>query len=385
MSLGVFAGVFTMAFYRGMANQRLKSAIKTEVSHIQLHTPAFDKVNEIDNYMDSADVRLAYIRQQAGVVNASKRLIVNAIVNSAEKGSGIELMGVDPEKEAEVTDIKEKLIAGSYLEDLKRGKPIVIGEKLAEKLDLKTGSKIVVGILNVSGQPVYYQYRVGGIFKTVSTVFDESTAFIRYDDILQMTGLPEGSAHEIAIYMGDTQDSSPLANLLKKTYPGLDVKEWREIMPELGYLTETMDVYMYIFIIIILLALGFGIVNTMLMVILERIREIGMLMAVGMNKLRVFMMIMLETIFLSLTGGVLGIITGAWVSVIYSTRGIDLSGLYGKGFAALGYDSVIYTVIQPKMILGVSLLVILTGIAASVFPALKALRLNPAEAVRTDV
>jgi putative ABC transport system permease protein len=156
-------------------------------------------------------------------------------------------------------------------------------------------------------------------------------------------------------------------------------------MPELGYLTETMDLYMYIFIIVILFALGFGIVNTMLMAVLERIHELGMLMAVGMNKIIIFKMIMLETVFLSLTGGVIGIFAGLVVSQIYSTKGIDLSGLYGEGFAALGYDSVIYTVIQMKMIIGVTLLVIFTGIISSAFPALKALRLNPAEAVRTDV
>ncbi len=383
--LGVFAGVFTMAFYRGMANQRLKSAIKTEVSHIQIHAPEFMKVNEVDNFIDSADARLKFIRGQNGVEAASKRLIVNAIINSAEIGSGVRLFGVVPENESEVTDIKARLTEGNYLEDIKRGRPILIGKKLSEKLSIKIGSKLVIGMLDLHGQPVYNQFRVGGIFHTSSNVYDETNVFIDYYDLLSMAGLPEGSAHELAVYMGNTEDSFPLAHLLKTRYPYLDISEWNQILPELGYLTETMDLYMYIFIIIILLALGFGIVNTMLMVVLERIHELGMLMAVGMNKIRIFRMIMLETVFLSLTGGIIGIILGIIVSKIYSTKGIDLSGLYGEGLAAIGYDSIIYTVIQLKMIIGVTLLVILTGILSSVFPALKALRLNPAEAVRTDV
>jgi putative ABC transport system permease protein len=383
--LGVFAGIFTMAFYRGMANQRIKSAIKTEVSHIQLHTPKFEKVNEIDNYMDSADIRLAFIRKQTGVEAASKRLIVNAIINSAEKGSGIRIFGIEPANEEKVTDIKSRIFEGNYLEDIKRGKPIVIGQKLANKLDVKLGSKLVTGIIDSKGQPVYYNFRIGGIFKTANNVYDETTVFIRYEDLVLMTGLPNGCAHELAVYMGTMQNSAPVAKMLRSRFPELDIKEWNQIMPELGYLTETMDTYMYLFIIVILLALGFGIVNTMLMVVLERIRELGMLMAVGMNKLRIFKMIMLETVLLSLTGGLAGIVSGIIVSEIYSTRGIDLSGLYGEGFRALGYDSVIYTVIQLKMIISVTFLVILTGILSSIFPALKALRLNPAEAVRTDV
>jgi ABC-type lipoprotein release transport system permease subunit len=319
------------------------------------------------------------------VLTASKRLIVNAIINSAEKGSGVKLVGIVPENESKVSDINDRLVEGEYLKEIKRGRPIVIGKKLSEKLDIKTGSKLVVGMLDIHGQPIYNQFRVGGIFKTASNVYDESTVFINYEDLIMMSGVPEGSAHEIAVYMGTTENSAPVAQVLKSEFPDMNISEWHQIMPELGYLTETMDFYMYIFIIVILFALAFGIVNTMLMVILERIHELGMLMAVGMNKIRIFKMIMLETVFLSLTGGLLGILAGIFVSYIYSIKGIDLSGLYGDAFAALGYDSVIYTVIQMKMIIGVTFLVILTGIISSVFPALKALRLNPAEAVRTDV
>ncbi len=383
--LGVFAGIFSMAFMRGMANQRLYSAIKTEVSHIQIHTPAFQKANELNNYLDSADIRLTFIRSQDGVVDASKRIIVNAIINSAERGSGIRLLGIDPEHESRVTDLKSRLLEGNYLEELSKGTPIVIGQKLADKLEVKMGSKLVVGMLDSNGQPVYHQFRVGGIYKTVSNGYDETNAFIRYTDMITISGLPGSCAHELAVFMGSRDNSGELAGLLKTKYPELDIKEWDQVMPELGYLTEIMDVYMYIFIMIILLALGFGIVNTMLMVVLERIHELGMLMAVGMNKLRVFKMIMLETVFLSLTGGVLGIILGTVVAEIFRSRGIDLSGLYGEGFAAIGYDSVIYTTVQMNMIVGVTILVILTGLVSSVFPALKALRLNPADAIRTDV
>jgi putative ABC transport system permease protein len=226
ITMGVFAGVFTMAFYRGMANQRIKSAIKTEVSHIQIHKPEFMKVDELDLFIDSADAITEFILQQPEVVGASKRILANAIINSAEKGSGITLVGIVPVDESMVSDIKNRLVEGEYLEEIKRGRPVVIGNRLSEKLGLKIGSKLVVGLLDLHGQPVYNQFRVGGIYKTASNVYDETTVFIKYEDLIMMLGLPESSAHEIAIYLGTTENSAPLASTLKKEFPDLNISQW---------------------------------------------------------------------------------------------------------------------------------------------------------------
>ncbi len=385
IALGIFAGVFSMAFMRGMADQRLESAIMTEISHIQIHTPEFIDVNDIQHYFTNSKGILEKITGIEAVKYASRRIIINSIVNSAEKGGGIQLVGVEPGNEKNVTNLSNKLISGDYLGSLKRGKPILIGKKLAEKLGVDKGSKIVAGILDIEGTPLYYQFRVSGIFDIASSPFEERTAFVRYSDLQEITKLPVGAAHEIAVLVNNREFSGKVKSELDSLFPELEVRQWKEIMPELNYLTESMNLYMYIFILIILLALGFGIVNTMLMVVLERIKELGMLMAVGMNKLRVFKMIMLETVFLCLTGGVLGIALGSGVSLYFSKKGIDLSGLYGEGFSSVGYDSIIYTSLTPDMIYITVTLVILTGILSSVYPAIKALRLNPANAIRTDV
>jgi len=155
------------------------------------------------------------------------------------------------------------------------------------------------------------------------------------------------------------------------------------LMPDMQMMNKSMDLSMYIIVGIILAALGFGIVNTMLMVVLERIKEIGMLMAVGMNKLRIFLMIMLETVLLSLTGGVTGIALALLLVKITSNTGINLS-FYSQGLEAYGFDSVIFPKIDISIILQITLLVIFVGIIASIYPARKALKLNPAEALRSD-
>jgi ABC-type antimicrobial peptide transport system permease subunit len=119
------------------------------------------------------------------------------------------------------------------------------------------------------------------------------------------------------------------------------------------------------------------------MVILERVKELGMLMAVGMNKLRIFSMIVFETVFLSLTGGIVGVILSYVAVLITHKTGINISN-WSQGLEAMGFDSIVYPGITLPMLINVTLLVICTGIIASIYPARKALKLNPADALRTE-
>ena len=134
---------------------------------------------------------------------------------------------------------------------------------------------------------------------------------------------------------------------------------------------------------IIFLALAFGIINTMLMAIMERIKELGMLMAIGMSKKKVFLMIMLETIFLTFTGSVVGMILGALVLKITGHTGLDFSSV-GEGFEAVGYAAVVYPNIEINFFFGIIVLVILVGVLSSIGPARRALKLKPIDALRTE-
>ena len=154
-------------------------------------------------------------------------------------------------------------------------------------------------------------------------------------------------------------------------------------MPDIKMMNESMEFMIYIFVVIILLALGFGIVNTMLMVILERVKELGMLMAVGMNKLQIFTMIVLETIFLSLVGGVIGIGLALGLIAITNYTGVPLDR-WADGLSSAGFDTMVYPTIGIDSVVTVTILVIITGILSAIYPARKAIKLNPAEAIRIE-
>ena len=170
---------------------------------------------------------------------------------------------------------------------------------------------------------------------------------------------------------------------MAEKFPSLEVMSWKEIQPDLAMMTGWVQKFYAVFMVVILAALAFGIVNTMLMVVLERTKELGMLTAIGMNKKRVFGMIMLESVFLSLVGGVVGMIVSKIIIALTARNGINFSS-YKEGFEAMGYPSHIYPVISISFFLTVTLLIIVTGILSSIYPALKALKLDPAEALRTE-
>jgi ABC-type antimicrobial peptide transport system permease subunit len=132
---------------------------------------------------------------------------------------------------------------------------------------------------------------------------------------------------------------------------------------------------------IILLALGFAIVNTMLMVVLERTRELGMIMAIGMNRFKVFRMILYETMLLGVIGSIIGMLVSWWFTSYFGEQGIDIS-MVAQGFEALGYGSVMHPMLEFTDYVQVGFMVLVTGLIASVFPTIRALKMKPVEAIR---
>lgn len=383
IALGLLAGVFAIAFMQGAVDARIESVTRTEMSHLQVHAPHFLENNETGLYISDADSLTQKIQNLPEVVAASYRLIAEPFIMAAHGTGGGKMLGVIPEMEKHVTNISEKLVNGTYLEKDGRMPPVLIGEKLATKLKLKVGSKLNVQMVDLNGDLSSKGYRVCGIFKTVNTGFDESNFFVLYDDLRNQLGISGTVAHEIAMICNDGNMVDQVKKEVQPLVGNNEVKSWKELSPEMSILTESMDEYMYIFILIILLGLCFGIINTMLMAVLERTKEIGMLMAVGMNKRRIFSMIMLESVMLTLTGGILGVLLGSAVTKIFETRPIDVSA-FAEGLEKYGYGSQIYTSLQTETLITITFLVLLTGIISAVYPARKALKLNPAEATRTE-
>jgi ABC-type lipoprotein release transport system permease subunit len=370
---------------KGTGDQRVKEAVSRETSHLQVHHKAYTEDNEMHYVLNGDRERLETTLDTIRAVKAwSPRVKFMAMAGSANAGTGVMVMGVDPGKEQQVTDIHALISdsGGSWFNGC-RGIPVVVGQALAKKLKVRLHSKIVLTFQDMQGNLTGGAFRICGIYRTSNSVFDELNIFVNRNDIIPLLDAPPGTCHEIAIRMYDNDMTETTQEFLMDTFPALEIRNWKEIDPLLGMVNDFMDLWMYLFMGIILLALGFGIINTMLMAILERTRELGMLAAIGMNKRRIFFMIMLESVFLSLTGGVLGIILGTVLTVYTNHTGINLGSL-AEGFEKIGYSPVLYPSLDPLFFINLTLMVIVTGILAAVYPARHALRLRPADAIRNE-
>ena len=184
ITLGLCAGIFMTAFYQGMADQRIAKAINTELSHIQVHAPGFRQANDITKFMPDAAALRKKIMGLPGVVGVSDRLVIYSMVASAETGSGVKIVGIHPNEEKQATNLHTKLTQGDYFEK-DRKNSILIGQKLAEKLKVKLGSKVVITLQDIDNNITAGAFRVVGIFNSLNTGFDESNVFVRYQDLAQ--------------------------------------------------------------------------------------------------------------------------------------------------------------------------------------------------------
>lgn len=249
----------------------------------------------------------------------------------------------------------------------------------------KIRSKIRFTFTDMNGEMVQKSFRVCGIYKTNNTMFDQFNAFVKEESIASIAGLQPNDYHEINIILNDENDESvnALRDELKSKFHEVNVMTWKELAPDAGMMADFMSMYYYMIMGVIFFALAFGIINTMLMAVLERIKELGMLMAIGMNKKRVFNMIMLETIFLTIVGSVTGMILGGLLIGIFGQVGLNFASVQ-EGFEAFGWSAMVYPNIELSFFIGVTVMVIVIAILSSIIPARKALKLNPVEAIRTE-
>ncbi|MDA3890598.1 MAG: FtsX-like permease family protein [Salinivirgaceae bacterium] len=246
-------------------------------------------------------------------------------------------------------------------------------------------AKITFSFTRTNGEIGYQTFQVCGVFKTANTMFDQMSAFVKNEDLYAVAGLNANQFHEISIVTKSTdfKDIKAFQSKLSKAFPEQNFMTWKELAPDAGMLSDFMQIYYYIIMGIIFFALAFGIINTMLMAILERIKELGMLMAIGMKKLQVFAMIMLETVFLTLTGSFIGMLIGGVLISITSKTGLNFSSVE-EGFEAIGWSAIVYPNIELSFFFGVTILVIIVAILSSIIPARKALKLKPIEALRIE-
>jgi putative ABC transport system permease protein len=276
-------------------------------------------------------------------------------------------------------DFREALKSELKKKELDKFGNLIVGKAL----DYRIRNKVQITISDETGTPVQGTFRVCGIYKTTNTGFDQATVFVNANELAKLYDGKAILIHEISILLNNVENAGLVKEKLAGISPDNEINTWQELAPDAAMMNDYMVMYYIIFIGIIMLALAFGIINTMMMTILERTRELGMLMAIGMNRKKVFSMIMLETMFLTLVGAVAGMLSGWVIIELLGKTGIHFAS-WGEGFEEWGFAAIVYPVITPDFFLFITIMVIVTAIISSIWPARKALKLNPVETLRTE-
>ena len=380
MVLGLWSGLFTIAMSNGINEQRVKSAIDSYLHHIQIHNPSFEYNLDINKSIKDPLKILKELENNNLVKGYSSRIIISAMASSAHGAEGVKIIGIDSKNESQFSDISKNIIKGSYFTKIK-SKPALIGKKLAENLKLDVKKKLSFTFVDDNGDLQRIKFKVEGVFKTSSSIHDSGNVYVKKEDLNQLL-INNSIVHEVAILSNNIDNSDILKAELQNLFPKNKVETWRDISPELGSVQELMIWFFFIFMSIILVALSFGIANIMLMAVLERKRELGMLMSVGLNKTKIFLMILFETIFISFISLPAGITLSYLMISYYGKVGIDLS-IVSEGLEAFGMKSIVYTDLPLDYYIKITILTLFVTLISSLFPARRALKLDPAEAVRS--
>jgi len=390
IGLGYAMLLFVASLMAGLRQQMIESGTGLLLSDIEVHAPNYYPDRPIQGTLggpNGTDVGalVAAIAADPRVQAASPRVYGYGLVSAAHQSAGAQLLGVVPDLEQKITVLQTQMVKGKYLTE-GNPKAVVMGDKLATTIGAEVGSEIVLLTPATDGSMGNDLYTVSGMFHTGLEDMDQGLVVMPLASLQDLLRLPPGKIHEVGIKLHDITAAAAVAasleQQLSKNLP-VRVRPWQELAPELAdYVQFNRRVTLILFSIFFLLA-AMGIVNTMLMAIIERTRELGMLMALGMRPVQVVGLIVAEAASLALASLVLGAAIGTPLLWYLQVHGLNLSSdggavsLAGIVVGPLWYgqqDFTAYAIAATGLAI--------TALAAALYPALRAARLRPAEALR---
>ncbi len=376
--LGVWAMVFLTALTRGMVDDMIEDGISALPGHVQAHHPDFRDDPSVSNLLPQSASALDRALADSSLETWATRVRVPAMVSSERETRGVQLIGMDPARERDLIFLDYEQVEGRFLEGPQDG-AIVLGRKLAETLETGLGKRVVVMSQNPDNDIADRGFRVVGLFDAELEAYEETYAFTGRSTLQTMLGI-EDRVSEVVVGGDDYRNvDAEYTVLVSLMGDGVEVRRWMDLDGYLGAMLDVMDGFLLIWVVVIFLALSFGLVNTLVMAVFERVREIGLMLALGMKPISVLGQIVIESMLLLALGLALG--NGlAWLTIHPLESGIDLS-IVGEGMEMYGAASTLYPKLTTHDALLANGVVLILGFLASLSPAWRASRYDPVEAI----
>ena len=379
IAFGVWGMIWMTSLIRGMVDQMIEDAINTLSGHVQIHAKNYLDDPSIEHTLPavSSNTDLESLLNSEKVTAWSQRIRVPAVVRSERDVYGVTLVGIDPQREKGLSFIADSVMVGEYLGSVD-DKRILLGRKLVEKLETKLGRRVVLMSQDPDNNLAERGFRIGGIYDADLQATETSFVFAGIETARKMLKMGNGVS-EISLLGHDYRNVDELAAEVRAAAGNEDTKTWLELDPYMASMLGVMDGFVLVWFSVIFLALSFGLINTLLMAVFERTREIGLIQALGMPPGDILYMVLIESLIMLVIGLVVGNLL-TWLTILPIKDGIDISGV-AEGLEWAGMSSTLLPVVNSSDVLLANGIVLILGIAASLFPAWRASRKVPVEAI----
>ena len=377
----VFFAVFMRSMQLGIYGKMIDSVVRFYAGHIQVHGKGYWDDQTMDNAFSLDDPGLAKIKENKHVEVAATRLEGFALSSFGETTKGVLLLGVEPEVEDELMGLSSKIIKGSLFDD--DDKSVVVGEKLAEFYNLSIGDTLVFISQGYHGVSAAAKYPVSGTVKFTAMILNEKAVLFPLKEAQYFFGA-ENMATSVAVII---DRPSRLKRVKKDIQASIDtskyeVLDWEEAMPELVQAIEADSAGGVIMLMILYMVVSFGIFGTMLMLMQERMYEFGVLLSIGMTRLKLWIVVFLEGVLTTTLGAILGILGIYPVVLYFFNHPYELTGKAAQAIAQEGWDPVLPASLDPSIAITHMLIVVVISLIIMVYPAWVIHKLKPVDARR---
>ncbi|MEE2776398.1 MAG: FtsX-like permease family protein [Acidobacteriota bacterium] len=378
MSLALMVTVNYQAIMTGLLSSLEGNILDLEMGDIQVFAPDYRDRPSIYSSVDEVDPMLETL--EADGYRVTTRLLAGGLAASDETSAGAMVRGLEPGREAEATLIHDHVVQGSWL-DPEDPRGIVLGAKLAKSLAVAPGDEVILLSQSTDGSIANDLYEVRGVLGVISDGTDRAGVFM-LDEAFRNLFYFDGGAHQLLIRTPGDVDLGTAVEYLRGLWADLDIQSWRDLLPTMSQMLDSAAAALAVFMVIIYIAIAITVINAMLMAVFERVREFGVLKAIGVEPGRVFRIILIESAMQCGLAIVIGLTLSLPLLWYVSTVGIDVGRLGGASMAGMAMDPIWLGVVTPAtFVIPVVLLIFMVALAV-LYPALKAARIQPVEAMR---
>jgi len=386
---GVSFGVLLAVLFTGIGDdsytKMIDLAARLNGGHVVMQHPDYLEMPALKRTVPNADELMQMALADPEVKGVVTRISGPLMLATAKKNYGAFVLGISPKLEtAQTLSVMDSFEEGGLFET-SHDKGIILGKKLADNLGVKMGKKVVYTMTDKHGEIVSGLARVSGIIKTNSPTVDSGLCLLPIDTLRQALSYDPHEATSVGLFIDDQRGSNDLAARLGPKSPkGVAVLSWRETQAELANFIM-VDASFTIFLeFIILVLVAAGVFNTLFVSVMERMREFGIMMAIGFSPQKLFRLVMAESFWLGIVGLIVSGVITSWPYYYLHKNGIDFSEQMPEGteLSGIAMDPIIYVNIFPEKVVIIALVVLTFTLLSGIYPALRAGKVSPAQAIK---